>query len=294
MKVKSQVISVLRSGYAISCHKRSRLSLFIVAVCVGLVHELSINHSALADFEDSPAASSSSQSGDAATAPSATPAPVVETPRPVTTATPAASNKDSNSHSSNVVRPAQGKSSTNNKSNSGTSSSNQNAEEGFNHNSSAPVNYSAQSLEGSLTQGRILLKGDVQIEQADAVMKSDVAEIFSSKGSSSPQRALAKGRVSLNKAATATAAELRAVANELEYFIGNRKVILKGKPKIWRGRELLQGDVIEVFLDTNEIKVRGARGVMEPASTGGSSSGNSSASGVQNTPVKKSSQSGRR
>lgn len=241
---------------------------------------------AFADFDDSPASSSTSSSGDSA--------PAVELTRPVPTPTPAATSKESNSQPSNTGKSTQGKSSSGSKSGSGSNSGNQNNNEGFDHNSSAPVNYSAQSLEGSLTQGRILLKGDVQIEQADAIMKSDVAEIFSSKGSSSPQRAVAKGRVSLNKAATATTAELRAVANELEYFMSNRKVILKGKPKIWRGRELLQGDVIEVFLDTNEIKVRGARGVMEPASTGSSSSGNSNASGVQTTPVKKSSQSGRR
>jgi lipopolysaccharide transport protein LptA len=164
----------------------------------------------------------------------------------------------------------------------------QSKNEEMEHNSSAPVAYSAQSLEGSLTQGRILLKGNVEIEQADAIMKSDVAEIFSKKGDSTPQRAVAKGRVSLFKAANANNQELRAVANELEYFMSNRKVILKGKPKIWRGRELLQGEIIEVFLETNEIKVRGARGVMEPAA------GNPAGSGVQNPPAKKPSQTGRR
>lgn len=164
---------------------------------------------------------------------------------------------------------------------------------GLDHNSAAPVNYSAQSLEGSLTQGRILLKGDVEIQQADAVMKAEVAEIFSAKGSSAPQRAVAKGRVSLFKSATAQSAELRAVANELEYFMSNRRVILKGKPKIWRGRELLQGEVIEVFLETSEIKVRGARGVMEPSSSE-SANGNPAGSGVKASPVKKSSGQNRR
>lgn len=164
------------------------------------------------------------------------------------------------------------------------------------HNSSAPVNYAAQSLEGSLTQGRVLLKGDVQIEQADALMKADVAEIFSTQGTSQPQRAVARGRVSLKKAATATTQELRAVANELEYFIPIRKVLLKGKPKIWRGRELLQGELIEVFLNTNEIKVRGARGVMEPTvnSSGASGTTNNATPSVQTGSSKKSSQSGNR
>lgn len=161
------------------------------------------------------------------------------------------------------------------------------------HNGSAPVSYSAQSLEGSLSEGRVLLKGDVSIEQADALMKSDAAEIFSAKGTTSPNRAVATGRVSLFKAATSQSAELRAVANELEYFMPVRKVLLKGKPKIWRGRELLQGEIIEVFLETNEIKVRGARGVMDPSAVA-SPVGNSGGSGVQASPAKKSSGQNRR
>ena len=159
---------------------------------------------------------------------------------------------------------------------------------GIDHNSNAPIAYSAQSLEGSLNQGRIVLKGDVEIEQGDALMKSDVAEIFSNKGSTTPTRAVAKGRVSLFKSATAQSAELRAVANELEFFMSTRKALLKGKPKIWRGRELLQGEVIEVFLDTNEIKVRGARGVMDPAANT-PPVGNQSGAGVQTAPAKKTS-----
>ena len=168
-----------------------------------------------------------------------------------------------------------------------------NADAGLAHKSSDPVSYSAQSLEGSLSEGKVLLKGDVVIEQGDALMKSDAAEIFSAKGTTSASRAVAKGRVSLFKAATPQSAELRAVASELEYFMPIRKVLLKGKPKIWRGRELLQGEVIEVFLATNEIKVRGARGVMDP-STGTSPVGNTGSSGVQSAPAKKSSGQNRR
>lgn len=135
-------------------------------------------------------------------------------------------------------------------------------------NGSAPVVYSADSLEGSLVLGEVRLEGDVKIEQANAVMKADKAEIYSNKRTTTPQKAIARGRVSLFKGATADSEELRALAREMEYFIPQRRVILKGDPKIWRGPELLQGKVIEVFLDTNEIKVKGARGVMSsPTST---------------------------
>lgn len=136
------------------------------------------------------------------------------------------------------------------------------------HNGSAPVVYSADSLEGSLALGEVRLEGDVKIEQANAIMKADKAEIYSNKATTTPQKAIARGRVSLFKGATADSEELRALAREMEYFIPQRRVLLKGDPKIWRGPELLQGKVIEVFLDTNEIKVKGARGVMSsPTST---------------------------
>jgi lipopolysaccharide transport protein LptA len=233
-----------------------------------------------ADFDDFPDVAKPVQT--AAPAPAANANPTPEAAR----STPSQSGKDSNAKDTGSSgRPASSKAPA---AKPAQQQPAQNNNEEMEHNSSAPVAYSAQSLEGSLTAGRILLKGNVEIEQADAIMKSDVAEIFSKKGESTPQRAVAKGRVSLYKAANATNQELRAVANELEYFIRNRKVILKGKPKIWRGRELLQGEIIEVFLDTNEIKVRGARGVMEPAA------GNPPGGGVQNPPAKKSSQTGRR
>lgn len=255
-----------------------------------------LSFSARADFEDvplTPAATATPEPTVAPTAgePAGANAPA-ETPRPTTNPTA----KETQTAPAGSTKPAPGKSTSGRSSPASlpASAAAQNDDGSLDHNSSAPVSYSAQSLEGSLTQGRVLLKGDVQIEQADAVMKSDVAEIFSNKGGTTPQRAVAKGRVSLNKPATATTQELRAVAQELEYFMRGRRVILKGKPKIWRGRELLQGEVIEVFLDTNEIKVRGARGVMEPATSPQGAAGNSQSPGVQNAPAKKSSQTGRR
>jgi lipopolysaccharide export system protein LptA len=243
---------------------------------------------AQADFEDAPIASEPSP----AAAPVQPAAPVnsappsqSETPSaPPPTRTGGAGKSSSGVKSSPKIPPAPASSAAGQGGSGGSSNSNS----GIDHNSNAPIAYSAQSLEGSLNQGRVLLKGDVEIEQGDALMKSDVAEIFSAKGTTTPNRALAKGRVSLFKSATAQSAELRAVANELEFFMASRKAVLKGKPKIWRGRELLQGEVIEVFLDTNEIKVRGARGVMDPAANN-PPVGNQNGSGVQTAPAKKTS-----
>lgn len=269
-------------------HRRQTHPMFFVcarrAVLLGLVVAPAF---ARADFEDAPIPNELAPTAAPVqpTKPTNTPAPV--SPEAPPTAVPARSGGSSKSGagvktSPKATPPAAAQPS------SGQGGSSSGSQSGIDHNSNAPVAYSAQSLEGSLNQGRVVLKGDVEIEQGDALMKSDVAEIFSNKGSTTPTRALAKGRVSLFKSATAQSAELRAVANELEFFMGSRKAVLKGKPKIWRGRELLQGEVIEVFLDTNEIKVRGARGVMDPAANT-PAVGNQGGSGVQPAPVKKTS-----
>ena len=137
------------------------------------------------------------------------------------------------------------------------------------HNANAPIRTKGDTLEGSLAKGKMTLTGNVEIQQADTIMRSEVAEVFSKPGTTTPERAVAKGKVSIKKSPSPTVPEIRAVADELEYFVATRRVVLKGKPKIWRGQELLQGEVIEAELDTGEIKVRGARGVVDPKSQQG-------------------------
>ena len=141
------------------------------------------------------------------------------------------------------------------------------------HNANAPISTKGDILEGSLAKGKMTLTGNVEIHQADTVMNSDVAELFSKPGTTTPERAVAKGKVSIKKSPSPTVPEIRAEADELEYFVATRRVVLKGRPKIWRGQELLQGEVIEAELDTGEIKVRGARGVVDPKTQQGSGSG---------------------
>lgn len=132
------------------------------------------------------------------------------------------------------------------------------------HDANAPIAWQGDDLEGSLGKGILLLKNNVEIRQDDTLMKSDTAELFSKPGTTTPDRAIAKGRVSILKRPNPRVPEIRAVADEIEYFVQERKVILKGQPKIWRGKELLQGEIMELALDTGDIRIRSARSVVDP------------------------------
>jgi len=133
------------------------------------------------------------------------------------------------------------------------------------HNTSAPISIQGDEVSASINQGKTSLTGNVVIQQDDTTMKSDVAEIFSKPGTTTPERAVAKGRVSILKRPNPRVPEIRALAEEIEYFIIERRVILKGKPKIWRGKELVQGEVIEMALDTGDIRIRSARSILDPS-----------------------------
>lgn len=151
------------------------------------------------------------------------------------------------------------------------------------HNSNAPIAWQGDDLEGSLGKGILYLKNNVEIRQDDTLMKSDVAELYSKPGTTTPDRAIAKGRVSILKRPSPLVPEIRAVAEEIEYFVQERKVILKGKPKIWRGKELLQGEIMELALDTGDIRIRSARSVVDPknAQQGGQSTRGASSNGAE-------------
>ena len=135
------------------------------------------------------------------------------------------------------------------------------------HDNSAPIQTVGDELEGSLQKGRTKLRGNVVITQGDAEMKSDEAEIFSAPNTTTPQRAIARGNVRLWKRPNPKVPEIRGVAEEIEYFVLERRVVLKGKPKIWRAQELIQGEVIEMALDTGDIKIRSARSILDPKSS---------------------------
>lgn len=132
------------------------------------------------------------------------------------------------------------------------------------HDSNAPIAWQGDELQGSLNKGVLYLKNNVEIRQDDTLMKSDVAELYSKPGTTTPNRAIAKGRVSILKRPSPLVPEIRAVAEEIEYFVQEQKVVLKGKPKIWRGKELLQGEVMELALDTGDIRILSARSVVDP------------------------------
>ena len=133
------------------------------------------------------------------------------------------------------------------------------------HNNNAPITFNGRVVKGLRTSGQLDLEGDVEIVQADAKLLSDKATIFSVPGGNQMRKAIAQGNVKFTKQPTLTAPPLRAEAEEMEYLVPERKIVMTGKPKVWRGAELIQGKEITLDLDTGEVTIKEARGIVEPS-----------------------------
>ena len=135
------------------------------------------------------------------------------------------------------------------------------------HNPDAPIQIAGDVVKGNRMQGKLVIEGNVKLVQDDAELLSNKATVYSDPGTTKTKRAVAIGNVRFSKKSTLKAPPLRAEAEEMEYFIPERRIRLVGQPKVWRANELIQGKEILIELDSGSVTIMEARGVVEPASS---------------------------
>ena len=141
-----------------------------------------------------------------------------------------------------------------------------------NHNSNAPVFFQSDTGNGSKKTGILNLVGNVKIIQDDTTLTSNKAQLLGKSGemtltgSKSVQKAIATGNVHIFKKATAKAQEVKATADKIEFFVPERKMILQGKAKVWKGQEFINADIMEIDLNTGDIKLKAPHGTLDPRS----------------------------
>lgn len=142
------------------------------------------------------------------------------------------------------------------------------------HDNNAPVLFSGDQGSGSRKTGVINLIGHAVITQDDTTLTSHLAQIFSlpgnlpTTGSGRVQRALAKGHVHILKNSTPASPEIRASADETEFLVGPRVLVLRGNAKVWRAKEYLHGDQIKINLSSGDIEILKPQGTLDPRSVG--------------------------
>lgn len=131
------------------------------------------------------------------------------------------------------------------------------------HDSSAPVNYAADRIELQDRENRVILSGNVVIEQAGLTVRSARTLVnFEDTGSLSIQRITATGGVEV------TRGDERASGDNAIYDFGRRIITMAGNVRLRRGSDTLNGGRLVIDLESGLSSVDGSAAGSTPGSTG--------------------------
>ena len=121
-----------------------------------------------------------------------------------------------------------------------------------NHNSNAPVDFSAGSLELQDRADRVVLSGGVTVTQAGLTMKSSrLTAAYTSQGKTDVHRLDATGGVTITKE------DLRATSNAAIYDLDANLITLLGNVDLRQGTNRLNGGRLVIDLNTGRSTVNG-------------------------------------
>ena len=133
------------------------------------------------------------------------------------------------------------------------------------HNSNAPVNYAANRIELQDRQDRVVLSGNVVIDQANLRMTAARTIVdYSDNGSLSIQRISATGGV------TVTRGDESARGSVAVYDFNRRIITLTGDVRLRRGTDTLNGGRLTIDLQTGLSSIDGAGGASDGGRVTGS------------------------
>jgi lipopolysaccharide export system protein LptA len=121
------------------------------------------------------------------------------------------------------------------------------------HNSNAPVNYAADRIELQDRENRVILSGNVVIEQGGLTLRSARTLVnFNDAGSLSIQRITATEGVEV------TRGDERASGDNAVYDFGRRVITMAGNVRVRRGTDTLNGGRLVIDLQSGLSSVDGS------------------------------------
>lgn len=134
------------------------------------------------------------------------------------------------------------------------------------HDSSAPVNYAADRIELQDRENRVILSGNVVIEQAGLTVRSARTLVnFEDTGSLSIQRITATGGVEVTRGSE------RASGDNAIYDFNRRIITMAGNVRLRRGTDTLNGGRLVIDLQSGLSSVDGSAAGSAGGPAGGTS-----------------------
>jgi len=127
-----------------------------------------------------------------------------------------------------------------------------------------PIEFKSSGLSGQRSKGSIRLVDNVVVWQGDLRLEANEAVIYYDEKTSEVARIVATGNVRMNRSSKDLPEKIRAEGQELVFYNFDRKVILRGNAKLWRGGDLIRGREIIYDLDKAIIRADRVDGLVQP------------------------------
>ena len=121
-----------------------------------------------------------------------------------------------------------------------------------------PLRVDADSLEIRGAEHLVLFRGHVRAVQGEMELEADELEVRVDPRTRDVQQAVARGSVRIRKG------EVLATGALARYDAARGIVVLEGEPKVWRGKDVVAGRRITLYLAEDRTVVEGARAVLYP------------------------------
>ncbi|MBI5014072.1 MAG: lipopolysaccharide transport periplasmic protein LptA [Deltaproteobacteria bacterium] len=127
---------------------------------------------------------------------------------------------------------------------------------------SEPLQVEARSMDLLAADNVVVFQGDVAARQGEVTLHADRVEVRADPKTREIRSVKAKGSVRLHKG------DIVAAGDEAVYDAVQGVAVLTGSPKVWRGKDVVAGDKITLYLAEDRSVVEGAKAVIYPPAKG--------------------------
>lgn len=132
--------------------------------------------------------------------------------------------------------------------------------------SKEPVHFESKGLKGLREKGLVELVDNVVVTQGDLRLEADKAQVFFDEAAHDVVKVIAEGNVKIFNIDENTGEKLKAFSNQVVFLNKERRVIMEGNARLWRGEEsVIRGKKITYEMDTGWIRADRVAGELSPS-----------------------------
>jgi len=122
--------------------------------------------------------------------------------------------------------------------------------------STSPVKITADHMEADKKKGTVVFSGNVVVRQDEGIIMSKRLTVYYNE-QNEMEKIIAEGDVRINQKDRVGTCQLAT------YRLEDKSIVMEKEPRIWRGGDVVEGETITVFMDSDRMIVEGgARAVI--------------------------------